>query len=330
MVRPLRQKLTGSCRRYFAVLQKNICKRTGSGEKIVINCIWSLKLYAADAQPAYKLKNKAERVKNMKFGFIGTGNMGGALAQAVAKSVPGNKMFLADRNTETAEALACAIGAAVADNAKIAAECDFIVLGVKPQVYAALFEEIAPVLKERDNEFVLISMAAGVQINKVQKLAGYSYPVIRIMPNTPASVGEGMILYTSSPEVSSEQTEAFLAAFEKAGILDALQENLIDAASAVSGCGPAFVYMFAEALADGAVRCGLPRDKAILYAAQTLKGAAQLLIDSGAHPGKLKDAVCSPGGSTIAGVQALENGAFRASVINAVCAAYDKTVELGK
>ena len=115
-----------------------------------------------------------------------------------------------------------------------------------------------------------------------------------------------------------------------AGKLDPIPEDKIDAASALSGCGPAFVYMFAEALSDGAVECGLPRDKAMLYAAQTLLGAAKLLKESGKHPGALKDAVCSPGGTTIAGVHALEDGAFRASTMNAVKRAYERTLELKK
>ena len=266
----------------------------------------------------------------MKFGFIGTGNMGGALARAVLKTVGDDSVLVSDRDEEKARAFAAELGATLSTNTEIAKCCDYIVLGVKPQVLEAVMSEIAPVLNSRDDKFTLISMAAGTAIGKVQRLADRDYPVIRIMPNTPAAVGEGVILYCASDEVTDEQIAGFRSAFDKAGTVDMLAENLIDAASAVSGCGPAFVYMFAEALADGAVRCGLPRDKALLYAAQMIKGSAALLLESGDHPGALKDAVCSPGGSTIAGVAALENGAFRASVINAVCDAYDKTVDLGK
>lgn len=266
----------------------------------------------------------------MKFGFIGAGNMGGALITAVAKSETDSEIYIADKDTAKAERLALLVGGKTVANSEIAAECDYIVVGVKPQVCASLFEEIAALLESRKDKFVIISMAAGVSIGKIQAMAGNLYPIIRIMPNTPASVGEGMILYSVSPEVENCDVDIFLKAFEKAGKLDAIQENLIDAASAVSGCGPAFVYMFAEALADGAVRCGLPRDKAILYASQMIYGAAKLLLESETHPGALKDAVCSPGGSTIEGVSALENGAFRASVINAVYDSYIKTIELGK
>ena len=150
------------------------------------------------------------------------------------------------------------------------------------------------------------------------------------MPNMPVAVGEGMILYTVNDFVSKEELDGFLASMQYAGMLDKIDEDKIDAASCVSGCGPAFVFMFCEALADGAVECGLPRDKALLYAAQTLIGSATMLIETGEHPGKLKDAVCSPAGSTIEGVKALEEGAFRADVMNAVKSAYKRTLELGK
>ena len=149
------------------------------------------------------------------------------------------------------------------------------------------------------------------------------------MPNTPAEVGRGMILYTANTR-GSGSIPVFLRAMEAAGRLDAIEERLIDAASAISGCGPAFVYMFIEAMADGGVMSGLPRDKAMLYAAETLIGAAEVVKQTGRHPGALKDAVCSPGGSTIEGVKALEDGKMRGTVSGAVVAAYEKTLKLGK
>lgn len=264
------------------------------------------------------------------FGFIGCGNMGGALAGAVAKSVMGEQITLCDVCSEKAEMLAAQCDARVDDVQAVARDCKYIFLGVKPQGFEVLFEEIRPILKNRDSEFILITMAAGVSISAVEKLADRSCAIIRIMPNTPVSAGEGMILYAANDRVSEEQIEVFQNALSAAGILDRIPEDKIDAASALSGCGPAFVYLFAEALADGAVECGLPRDKAMLYAAQTLSGAAKLLLTSGMHPGELKDAVCSPGGTTIAGVHALENSAFRAAAMSAVTAAYEKTLILKK
>ncbi|MBR3894664.1 MAG: pyrroline-5-carboxylate reductase [Clostridia bacterium] len=264
------------------------------------------------------------------FGFIGCGNMGGALASAVAKSVGGESLLLCDAFSEKAEALAKLCGATVASTREVAKNCNYLFLGVKPQGFETLFEEIAPVLMQRTDAFVLVTMAAGVSISAVEKMANCDCAVIRIMPNTPVAVGEGMILYDANVKTTQAQIDAFVAALSNAGKLDRLPEEKIDAASALSGCGPAFVYLFAEALADGAVECGLPREKANLYAAQTLAGAAKLLLTSGKHPGELKDAVCSPGGTTIAGVHALEDGAFRSSAIRAVTAAYEKTLKLKK
>ena len=264
----------------------------------------------------------------MTFGFIGTGNMGGALARAAAKA--GVSITLADQNKEKAAALAYELGCVSTDVQTLAENCDLIFLGVKPQVMGSMLSEIAPALADRQDGFVLVSMAAGVAIEDIRAMAGNAYPVIRIMPNIPVSAGAGVILYDTTDNVSAEALESFREGMRFAGLLDPLPEKLIDAGSAVSGCGPAFVSMFIEALADGGVACGLPRDKALAYAAQTVAGTAQMLLDSGMHPGQLKDAVCSPGGSTIAGVRALEQGGFRACAMDAVDAAFDRTKELGK
>lgn len=264
-----------------------------------------------------------------KFGFIGAGNMGGALATALSKKVNGENLLLADKLEEKAEVMAKEINATVSSNEKIATNAKFIVLAVKPQFMANMLNEIAPILRERKDEFVLVSIAAGLSTEKIRDMAKGEYPVIRVMPNTPAFLGEGMLLYTCTDNVSKENENEFLNAMENAGIWDNIPENLIDSASALSGCGPAFVYMFIEALADGAVKCGLPRDKALKYAAQTVKGSALMVEQTGKHPELLKDEVCSPGGSTIAGVSALEKGKFRASCIDAVTKAYNRTLELG-
>ena len=267
----------------------------------------------------------------MTYGFIGTGNMGGALARAAAKTVEVRScIYLANRTPEKADRLADEIGASVTDNQTIARECDYILLGVKPQMMAEMLSEIAPVLRRRTTPFVLLSMAAGLTIARIREMAGGDYPVIRIMPNTAVEVGEGVTMYCCSDNVTAVQREGFVSLLRCSGMLEELDESLIDAGSAVAGCGGAFACLFMEALADGAVECGLPRAKALEYAAQTLAGAAGLVLESGQHPGALKDAVCSPGGSTIAGVHALEDGAFRATAIHAVVAAYEKTRALGK
>ena len=262
-------------------------------------------------------------------GFLGCGNMGGAIARAVCKTADPDKVYLANRTAAKAEALAAQLGCKTATNAQVAGDCQLIFLAVKPQMMEALLEPLKFVFDERGDRFVLCSMAAGLPIARIQEMAGEDFPVIRIMPNTPASVGEGMIQYCSS-NVTAEEEQEFCRLMAKAGRLDPVPESLIDAASCVSGCGPAWVYQFIEALADGGVACGLPRAKAQEYAAQTLLGSARLVLESGKHPGELKDAVCSPGGSTIQGVRVLEERGLRGAVTDAVIASYNKTKEMGK
>lgn len=263
-------------------------------------------------------------------GIIGTGAMGGAIARLIASSSPDCALLLSNRTPEKAERLADAYkNARVSTNAEIAGACNLIVLAVKPQMMADVLTGIAPVLKSRTDRFVLVSVAAGLTAGTIQKLAGGAYPVIRIMPNTPIAVGAGIVTYCSK-DATDEEVQAFCERISGAGTLDPIPEHLIDAASALAGCGPAFVDLFLEALADGAVACGLPRAKALLYAAQTVEGAAKTARLSGEHPGRLKDVVCSPAGSTIQGVRALEKGGFRSAAMEAVIAAYEKNLALKK
>lgn len=260
----------------------------------------------------------------MKYGFIGCGNMGGAIATALRKST--DSITLCD--PFAANALAAELGCTTSENADAATNCECLFLAVKPQILEHVITPIAAILRERKP--LLITMAAGVEIKKIEAMIGAPLPIIRIMPNTPVTVGNGTILYCSNALVTEEMLQSFLADMQHAGMLDPIPENLIDAASALSGCGPAYVYMFIEALADGAVACGVPRAKALAYAANTLAGAAQMVLQTGTHPGALKDAVCSPGGSTIAGVRALEENGFRGAVMDCINAAYIRTKELGK
>ncbi len=258
----------------------------------------------------------------MKYGFIGCGNMGGALATAAAKTVGGASLLLADADVHKAKSLAERLGAQVATNEEIAQTCDYIVLGVKPQMMGAVLKAL-PI----EGAPIMVSMAAGLSIKTLKDMCERALPWIRMMPNMPVAVGEGTILYTA--EADDTAVEGFCTLFDKAGKLFAMEEKLIDAGSALSGCGPAFAFLFIEALADGAVKCGMPRAQAEQLAANTLLGSAKMALESDLHPGALKDAVCSPGGSTIAGVAALERYAFRAATIEAVEAAYERTKELG-
>ena len=256
----------------------------------------------------------------MKYGFIGCGNMGGAVARAVCKGAGSGDVLLANRTPAKAQALADELGCAFGTNEEVAGICDFIFLGVKPQMMADMLDELTP---------TLVTMAAGLSMQQIRQMAGSGYPIIRMMPNTPVALGDGMIQYCSD-DVEPEKMAEWLTAMAPAGRLDAVPESLIDAASAVSGCGPAWAYQFIEALADGGVAAGLPRAKAQEYAAQMLLGSARMVLETGKHPGELKDAVCSPGGSTIQGVRLLEERAFRGAVTDAVLAAFEKTKDLGK
>ena len=265
-----------------------------------------------------------------KFGFLGVGNMGGALARAAAKTLPCEEIAVSSRTIAKAQAMAQALGCTALEDGALALRSDFVFLGVKPQILPGVLRDLAPILASRRETPCLVSMAAGLTLDRLTAILGREYPMIRMMPNTPAGVGSGMILYTVNALVTEEMKQEFLRGMAQAGKFDELPEHLIDAGSAVSGCGPAFACQFVEALADGGVACGLPRAKAQLYAAQMLLGTAQMILESGSHPGELKDAVCSPGGSTIQGVRLLEERAMRGAVTDAVIAAFEKTRDLGK
>ncbi len=262
-----------------------------------------------------------------QIGFIGCGNMGSAIARAVCKSCDPSQVILANRTPEKAAVLARELGCRTGSNAD-AARCRWVFLGVKPQMMADMLADAAPVLAENSRP-ILVSMAAGLTLARLQEMAGSAYPVVRIMPNTPCAIGAGVIQYCQQGLTPDEEAE-LVQMLAPAGLVDALPENLMDAASSVSGCGPAFVYQIIEALADGGVAAGLPRDKALAYAAQMMAGSARMVLESGQHPGALKDAVCSPGGSTIQGVRVLEERAVRGAVMDAVLAAFGKNADMGK
>ena len=264
----------------------------------------------------------------MKYGFIGTGCMGGALATACAKAIGPEDILLSNRSPEKAQALAEKLGAIPADNETITRDCDVIFLGVKPQTMVQMLLPLQPILAGRRTPFVLVSMAAGVTIEALQDMAGGRYPVVRIMPNTACAVGAGMTTYTCSAEVTDRQRQTVLDALAASGLLEEIEEGLMGAASAVAGCGGAYACLFLEGLADGGVLCGLPRKKAQRMAAQMLLGMATQALESDEHTGTLKDAVCSPAGSTIAGIRKLESMSFRSAAMEAVIAAWEREREM--
>ena len=261
----------------------------------------------------------------MKYGFLGCGNMGGAIARALSGKT--KDIAVTDRSGK-AKALAEELMIQYSDNASIAEHCDRIFLAVKPHMMKDMLLPLRATLARRKP--LLITMAAGLEIRQIEEFVGTPLPVIRIMPNTPTAVGKGVIPYCANELVTEERKMDWLADMELCGLLDPLEERLMDAASALSGSGPAYLYLMLEAMADGGVACGLPRAKALDYAAMTMAGAAEIYLSTHTHPGALKDAVCSPGGSTIAGVRVLEERGFRGAAMDCVCAAYAKNKELGK
>ena len=236
--------------------------------------------------------------------------------------------MLSDYLPEKAAALAAELGCVSGDNETVLKTCDRIFLAVKPQVMADVLKPLQPLFAEKKP--LVITMAAGITRDRIEELIGTQLPIIRIMPNTPVMVNSGMILYCHNELVEEAILQDFLADTTPCGQWDKLDEELIDAAGVVSGCGPAYMYMFMNALGKAAAACGVPQDKALSYAAATMIGAAKMVQTTGEDPEVLKNNVCSPGGSTIAGVKALEEGAFRAAVMNCVAATCKRNKELGK
>lgn len=259
-------------------------------------------------------------------GFVGVGNMGGALARAVCRGIDPAGVLVADADRAKAETLARECGCAMAESAaQVAGSSDVLMLCVKPQTLPQVIESIKPYLHTN----LIVSIAAGVPLEKLKDLLTLGEgPLARVMPNTPAAVGKGVLLTAFGERVNDVYRERLTAMLTPCGSVEAVTEEELDKASALSGCGPAFAYLFMEALADGGVQIGLSREKAQRYAAQMVQGAAAMLLETGKHPGDLKDAVCSPGGTTIAGVAELEKRAFRSAAAQAVVAAYEKNQKL--
>lgn len=258
----------------------------------------------------------------MKIGFIGIGNMGGALAKAVAQ-VPTTELLLSNHNPAKAQVLAQELGASLASNEDIATQADVIFLGVKPYLMADLISQLAALAKP---ETIWISMAAGITLTSLSQYLPIEY-LVRIMPNTPVGIGQGMTTYSVVNSDLAPVVETLLA---PSGQLMQVPENLMDAATALAGCGPAFVYQMIEALTDAGIEQGIQASDAKRLVAQTLLGAAQMVLGSEKHPAQLRQEVTSPGGSTIAGVVSLEKSGFRSALMQAVSAAAQRTQELGK
>ena len=268
-----------------------------------------------------------------KIGFIGAGNMGGALIIAACRTIGADKVLITDYDRNKAQALAEETGCtAVSGNVEVAKNAEYIVLAVKPNIIRSVASELAAVLQEdKDNgcRHVVVTIAAGISTQTIRECIGEGIPVIRIMPNTTVQVGQGMILMADSGEAPEAMTE-FQEIMKGAGSFMSIPESSFDITTSISSCSPAYVYMFISAMADGAVQMGVPRAQAIHLAAQTVLGSARMVLETGIHPDQLKDNVCSPGGSTIVGVTALEQNNFRYAAAQAIIQSTMKNLDLGK
>ena len=261
-------------------------------------------------------------------GVIGLGNMGSVIATILAKETT-NTLLLANRTAEKAKKLAVTLDATAVSTREVFERADIIFIGVKPHQIQKLLEENNEILEKRES-IVLISMAAGVTLEQLQSMTDTRHRWIRMMPNTPLEVAEGVISFSLGEKATLQDKEVFIQLLQSAGTVVELPESQIDVATAVAGCGPAFVYVFIEALAEAGVSMGLSREVALQLATQTVKGSASMVGETKEHPAVLKEKVCSPGGSTIAGVISLEQTGFRSSIIEATRRAKQRTEELGQ
>ncbi|MCS6849536.1 MAG: pyrroline-5-carboxylate reductase [Gemmataceae bacterium] len=265
-----------------------------------------------------------------RIGFLGAGQMATALAQGwlAAGVVSRERLRASDPAAAARDAFAHATGVpAIAANGPVVADSDVLVLAVKPQSMPAVAAELRPLLGP---QHLVVSIAAGVSLRQLADSLGDHGRIVRVMPNTPCLVGACAAGYAAAAGATAADVALVDRLFNAVGRAFALPESLLDAVTGLSGSGPAFVYVMIEALSDGGVRVGLPRDVATVLAAQTVLGAAKMVLETGRHPGVLKDAVTSPGGTTIAGLHALERGGVRAALLDAVEAATRRAVELGK
>lgn len=267
---------------------------------------------------------------NKKLGFVGGGNMAAALVKGLvnAKVVPADAIVVSDVKPERLALFRDTHGVrTTADNHELVKNVDVVVLSVKPQVIDKVLESIG---KDVRPEQLVVSVAAGVPVAAMEARLPKGARLVRAMPNTPATVDAGATAIAPGSHATPEDLEVARSLFSGVGRVVTLDESLLDAVTGLSGSGPAYVMLMIEALADGGVKVGLHRDTALLLAAQTVYGSAKLLLETGEHPGRLKDMVTSPGGTAIAGLHTLESGGLRRTLIDAVEAATHRAQELGE
>jgi pyrroline-5-carboxylate reductase len=262
---------------------------------------------------------------NKKIGFIGSGNMGSAMIKGIVSSnlVESKDIYVSDIDEIKLKTIKEKLGVNVTTKSKeLVANVDIIVLSVKPNIYSIVLNEIKNEIKD---DMLIITIAAGISIDFVENIIGNDKKIIRTMPNTPALVNEGMAAICPNKNINEDELKLVVSIFESFGKAEVLKEYLIDSVIAVSGSSPAYVFKFIEAMADGAVLGGMPRDKAYKFAAQAVLGSAKMVLETGMHPAELKDMVCSPGGTTIEAIASLEKNRFSGTVIEAMEKCMDKS-----
>lgn len=267
---------------------------------------------------------------NKKIGFIGAGNMAKAMIGGIVKSklVEANNVFASDLNEMALENAKSEYGINITNDSKeVVKNSDIVIVAVKPNVYDIVLEGVKELI---DNEKIIVTIAAGKTIESVENVIGSDKKVIRTMPNTPALVNEGMSAICKNKNITDEELNLVKKIFSSFGKAEVVNEYLIDAVIGASGSAPAYVFMFIEAMADAVVAAGMPRNQAYTFVSQAVMGSAKMVLETGKHPGELKDMVCSPGGTTIEAVKTLEAEGFRNSVIKAIDDCIEKSKEMSK
>lgn len=266
----------------------------------------------------------------MKIGFIGTGNMGSGMIKGIinAQFVPNRNINIFDLDQTKTQILAQEFGITVLNSeTEIAEKSDIIILAVKPNIYPIILEKIKDSL---NHQHIILTIAAGFPIEKTEKIIGNDKKIVRTMPNTPAQVLEGMTAVAFNPNITDNEKITIFNLLNSFGKSIEIEEHLMNAYTAISGSLPAYVFMFAEALADGGVLQGMPREKTYHIVSQAILGSAKMLLETQKHPAVLKDEVCSPNGTTIEAVRILEKGNFRATIIDAVKICTEKAKQMEK
>ena len=265
---------------------------------------------------------------NKQIGFIGCGNMGSAMIGGMINKniVSSDKIICSDLNVINLKNTSDKYGiTTTTNNNEVANNADILILSIKPDLYSSVINQIKEQIK---NDVIIVTIAAGKSIKSTEDAFGRKLKVVRVMPNTPALVGEGMSALCSNEMVTEKDLEDILEIFNSFGQTEIVNEKLMDVVTSVSGSSPAYVYMFIEAMADAAVLDGMPRAQAYKFAAQAVLGSAKMVLETGIHPGTLKDMVCSPGGTTIEAVATLEEKGLRTAIISAMKRCTQKSVEL--